>query len=203
MGVDLLEGGQQPLAALPVQARDALAQTADGGDQVGTLRLHAADLRVQLLGLGLGAQIDRPHIVALALQPGELGLDLLALGQLLPGIDLGDLEHLIEIAVQALAHPLRGIGQALLGLGDRALGARQQRDLVSGLDSAARAAASSPGRAASSSISARVASLRASSSARWRSLSSPRRAQDSLSSAIVARRRSRASASRARRSVAL
>ena len=44
--VDLLERGQQALSALPVQARNALAQPADGGNQVAPLRLHAGDLGV-------------------------------------------------------------------------------------------------------------------------------------------------------------
>ena len=34
MGVDGAEGGEQPLAALAVEAADPLAQALDGGDQI-------------------------------------------------------------------------------------------------------------------------------------------------------------------------
>ena len=85
VGVDLLERGQQALAALAVELGDALAQPADRLGQVGALGLERGDLLVQLLGLVLGAQIDRAHVVALADQALELVLDLVERRQLLSG----------------------------------------------------------------------------------------------------------------------
>ena len=45
--VDHLEGGQQPLAALAVEAGDALAQPGDGVDQIGALVLQAGELGLE------------------------------------------------------------------------------------------------------------------------------------------------------------
>ncbi len=71
VAADLLEGGEEALAALAVQALDALAQAADGGDQVVALGRHAGDLLLELVGLFLGAQVHRAHGLALVHQALE------------------------------------------------------------------------------------------------------------------------------------
>ena len=48
MLVDHLEGGQQPLAPLAVEAGDALAQPGDGADQIAALVLQAGELGLDL-----------------------------------------------------------------------------------------------------------------------------------------------------------
>ena len=99
VSVDGLEGGQEPLATLAVEARDALTQTGDGRHQITALVVHAGNLKIEFLNLGLGAQVDRTDVVAFPLQALQLGLHLFARGQALLRIDAGGLQHLIETAV--------------------------------------------------------------------------------------------------------
>ena len=98
----LLEGDDEALAAFAVQALDALAQAGDGGDQVVALGRHAGDLLLELVGLLLGAQVHRAHGLALVHQPLEAMLGLLDLGQLVQRLHLGQRQHAVGLAAQAL-----------------------------------------------------------------------------------------------------
>ena len=119
----LLEGGEETLAALAVQALDALAQAADGGNEVVALGRHTGDLLLEFVGLFLGAQVDRTHRLALVHEALELVLGLLHFGQLFERLDLGQRQHALGLAVQALDDALDH-GLAILGgLLDQALAA--------------------------------------------------------------------------------
>ena len=87
---------------------DALAQPGDGVDQIDALGLQAGDLLLDLGRLGLGAQIDRAHIVALA----DQALEQLASigsrsGSSSPGVEFGDRQRLFRRAFQPFADALR------------------------------------------------------------------------------------------------
>ena len=103
MAVHGLESVEQPLAALFVQAEDALAQLGDRLFQVGALLLQAIEFGAQRLGLFLGAQIDaaEPFAVGLQLDDGLLGL--VMGGQRLGRIDTGDGKALFGGAFERLA----------------------------------------------------------------------------------------------------
>ena len=63
---------------------------------------HAGDLLLELVGLFLGAQIHRAHGLALVHQPFEAMLGLLHLRQLVERLDLGQRQHAVGLAAQAL-----------------------------------------------------------------------------------------------------
>jgi hypothetical protein len=92
MGVDLFEGGNKPGAAFTVKLVDSLAQAGDGLDQVLALGLHGSDLLAELLGLLMGPQIDRPHVVPLPHKPFKTAFGGLFFGRVLgvDGTDLGE-----------------------------------------------------------------------------------------------------------------
>ena len=81
MLVDHLEGGQQPLARLAIEALDALAQPLDRLDQIVALGDQAVVLGLDLAQLFLGAQIDGAEPLALAADAVEAFLDLGDVGQ--------------------------------------------------------------------------------------------------------------------------
>ena len=81
MAVDDVEGGEQPLAALAVEALDRLPQLADRLDDVVALGDQRLQPLRQLRLLFLGAQIDGAEPLALDLQPLEPPLDVGDLGQ--------------------------------------------------------------------------------------------------------------------------
>ena len=75
--VHLLEDLRQALAPLAVEMADRAAQLGDRGRELLALGVEAGEPRLDLLRLDLGAEIDRPHLVALLLQPLELAPGLL------------------------------------------------------------------------------------------------------------------------------
>ena len=89
MLVDLGEGGEQALAPLAIECRDALAQLGDGAGQILALANQVGQLFLDLDRFRLGDQIDRAHIVALADQALEPSIRRGDIGQLLVGLDLG------------------------------------------------------------------------------------------------------------------
>ena len=73
--VDDVEGADQPLAAFLVEADDRLPQAADRFAQIVFFRDESAACLFRLGQFLVGAQIDGPEPVALALQMFELALD--------------------------------------------------------------------------------------------------------------------------------
>ena len=71
MAVDLLEGGEQPGAALAVEAADRAAQAMDRDAQLLALGLAGEAAFLQLVQLALGDEIDRADPLALLHLPLE------------------------------------------------------------------------------------------------------------------------------------
>ena len=116
----------QPLAALAVERGDALAQPGDRGGQIVALGGRASVSRVfDLVGFGLGDEIDRPHRVALARQAIEPApVASASVGQLLVRVDADRGEDCIGLAFEPLGDApapasvaLRLVGLVALALG--------------------------------------------------------------------------------------
>jgi hypothetical protein len=69
VGVDLFEGGQQPLAAFLVQALDAAPQPVDGAGQVVAVGHQGGQARFLFGRFFLGAQVDAAQLLAFLLEP--------------------------------------------------------------------------------------------------------------------------------------
>src|SRR5260221_213111 len=123
MLVDLAEGGEQTLAALLVELRDALAQPGDRGSEVGALGVEPGDALLELGRLGLGDEIDRPAAVAPAPQPLEPRLGLAGRRHLVIGGHAAGLQDRLGGAVQPLGDPADQLVAHLPGLLDRRLAA--------------------------------------------------------------------------------
>src|SRR6185437_14160141 len=89
VGVDLLEGGDQPLAAFAVQALDAAAQPVDGAHQIVAIGHQGGQARFLFGGFFLGAQIDAAKLFAFLLQALDTLLGLFQRRQFLAVLDLG------------------------------------------------------------------------------------------------------------------
>ena len=74
VGVDHLEGGEQPLARFAVEVLDALAQPLDRFDQIVALGGQRGVLGLDLAQFFFGAQIDGAEPFAVAAQPLEIRL---------------------------------------------------------------------------------------------------------------------------------
>ena len=66
MPIHLGEHGAEPFPPLAVEVADRAAQLGDGGPQLVALAGDGVDARLDLPGLDLGAQIDRPDALARA-----------------------------------------------------------------------------------------------------------------------------------------
>ena len=75
VGVHLLERGQQPLAPLAVEARDAGAERRDRVLEVGRFGDQRVVFGLDLAGVLLGAEVHRAQGVALAAEALDVGLD--------------------------------------------------------------------------------------------------------------------------------
>ncbi len=71
MRIEALERGAQPLAAFPVERRDAAAQPRDRGGQIAALVFEPRELRRGVGRLAFCEQVDGTDRVALAQQPVE------------------------------------------------------------------------------------------------------------------------------------
>ena len=153
MAVDLLEGGEQPGAALAVEAADRAAQAVDGDAQFLALGLAGEAAFLELVQLAFGDEIDRadplallhlpleprriparPRAIVASSKPIRLGQQGRRAFELLAG----DARHLDAAAVLRLGAGggagagLAGGGLRLAGLGELRLG-RAQRLLAGAL----------------------------------------------------------------------
>ena len=129
MPVHHRERRQQPLARLAVEALDALAQPLDRFGEVVALGDEAGVLRLDLLQLFLGAQVDGAEPLAVAPQLVEPLLDRRDLGQRVARRDLGERRDVCRLGLEHLADFVRDVGGAAVRgleplLGARLLGAR-------------------------------------------------------------------------------
>src|SRR5260370_40195951 len=113
MIVGLREGRHQPLAALAVQGRDALAQPRDRGGEIVALALQRREPLLDLRRLCLGDEVDGAHAVALARQALQLGVGIGARRHFLARLDAPPPERR---PARALAAPADAPGAAVARL---------------------------------------------------------------------------------------
>ena len=125
MRVDVGEASQQLFASLSVELCDRSPQLFDRGDQILCFGFHGLNSRRDLGHLGLGPQVHRSDIVALADQPLDTLLEHLERRQRRCVLGLGKLRKRIRRAVQLLRHQFKHDIAALCGAFPSSLGADQ------------------------------------------------------------------------------
>ena len=119
MFVDLVEGGEQPLPAFAIEARDSMTQLGNRGGEIAALGFHVPDLAVELRRFRLRAQVDRSHVVPLPLQPFQPGFGRVLRRQFLVGRNTDRGQCVFRRAFETFRDAFRYCSELLLDLSDR------------------------------------------------------------------------------------